>query len=158
MFFCASCKEYAGATGKGSKANLSARLLALLLDPIIGFVLGAVPLILFKKTSPALAVGLSSLVYVAYFIWFLILLKRGVTPGKLLLRLQVVDQRSGDVPSFGRMFLRETIGRIISGFFFGLGYLWAIFDRNAQTWHDKLARTVVVRRPQAQPVAVRAAA
>ena len=28
----------------------------------------------------------------------------------------------------------------------GLGYLWAIFDKNNQTWHDKLARTYVVRK------------
>jgi uncharacterized RDD family membrane protein YckC len=44
------------------------------------------------------------------------------------------------------MFVRETFGRFASGAFFGLGYFWAIFDKNAQGWHDKLAGTVVIRR------------
>ena len=27
----------------------------------------------------------------------------------------------------------------------GLGYLWAIWDKQKQGWHDKMAGTVVVR-------------
>jgi len=38
------------------------------------------------------------------------------------------------------------IGRFLSGLFLGLGYFWALFDRNAQAWHDKLAGTVVIQK------------
>jgi uncharacterized RDD family membrane protein YckC len=31
----------------------------------------------------------------------------------------------------------------VSALFFGLGYLWVLFDRRHQAWHDKIARTVM---------------
>lgn len=42
------------------------------------------------------------------------------------------------------MCLLEIIGRFLSGLFFGLGYLWALFDKNGQEWHDKLTGIVVL--------------
>jgi len=30
----------------------------------------------------------------------------------------------------------------------GLGFLWCIWDSEQQTWHDKVAGTVVVRTPK----------
>ncbi|MGR3985112.1 MAG: RDD family protein, partial [Gammaproteobacteria bacterium] len=32
--------------------------------------------------------------------------------------------------------------------FFGLGLLWVAFDKRKQGWHDKLAGTVVIKRPR----------
>ena len=87
---------------------------------------------------------------VAYLIWFLKLLRQGLTPGKKLLGLQVIRAQTGQYPGFGFMFLREIVGRILSALFGGLGYLWALFDKNAQAWHDKLAETVVVQVPRNQ--------
>ena len=34
----------------------------------------------------------------------------------------------------------------------GLGFFWMLFDANRQTWHDKIAGTVVVRVPKNQPL------
>jgi uncharacterized RDD family membrane protein YckC len=34
---------------------------------------------------------------------------------------------------------------IVSGVCLDLGYLWAAWDPRRQTWHDKVARTLVVR-------------
>ena len=44
------------------------------------------------------------------------------------------------------MFLREVIGKPVSivAFVFGYPWLWAIWDKNCQMWHDKIAGTVVV--------------
>jgi uncharacterized RDD family membrane protein YckC len=33
----------------------------------------------------------------------------------------------------------------VSGFFFGLGFIWAAFDANGEAWHDKIFATRVVR-------------
>jgi len=44
------------------------------------------------------------------------------------------------------MLLRETLGKWVSGWFLGLGWFWAIWDRDAQAWHDKIAGTVVLYR------------
>jgi uncharacterized RDD family membrane protein YckC len=81
-----------------------------------------------------------------YTVLYLVLLQHGRTPGKAVLGLQVVNQRTGDIPGFWRMVLREIIGRFLSGLFFGFGYLWALLDKNGQAWHDKLSGTVVVKR------------
>jgi uncharacterized RDD family membrane protein YckC len=43
--------------------------------------------------------------------------------------------------SFGRL-----VAEIISSIPFYLGYLWALWDPEKQTFHDKLATTVVVRK------------
>lgn len=44
------------------------------------------------------------------------------------------------------MLLRETLGKFVSSLFLGLGMFWAIWDKDRQTWHDKIAGTVVIRR------------
>ena len=33
-----------------------------------------------------------------------------------------------------------------------LGFLWMIWDREKQTWHDKIAGTVVIRLPRGMPL------
>lgn len=54
-------------------------------------------------------------------------------------------QQTGAIPGFGAMFVREVFGRFLSGLVSGVGYLWALIDKNGQAWHDKLAGTVVVK-------------
>ena len=66
------------------------------------------------------------------------------TPGKRLLRLKVLDERTGHKLSFGQAALRY-IGYIPSTLVFFLGFIWIAFDRKKQGWHDKIAKTVVVR-------------
>jgi len=41
--------------------------------------------------------------------------------------------------------LRQTIGYWLSGAVFYLGFIWVAFDDKKQGWHDKIARTFVVR-------------
>ena len=48
--------------------------------------------------------------------------------------------------TFGLAFLR-WVGYILSGIFLYLGFLWIAWDGRKQGWHDKIAGTVVVRRP-----------
>jgi uncharacterized RDD family membrane protein YckC len=158
MFFCAWRQEYLGANGKGKKANLFSRWIALLIDPAIGLLAWLLPTALFAAASQEAALVFALVFPIAYFILTLTLFRRGLTHGKLLLGLQVVDQRAGGVPGFGKMFLREIVGRILSGLFLGLGYFWAVFDKNAQSWHDKLAGTVVIKRAAADALAMRAGA
>ena len=69
--------------------------------------------------------------------------KTGQTLGMRLLNIKVVMQ-GGETLSFMRAALRGTIGYWISGFFFGLGYIWAAFDAKGEAWHDKLFDTHVV--------------
>jgi uncharacterized RDD family membrane protein YckC len=72
---------------------------------------------------------------------------REATPGKMALDAHIVDARTGDHPS-----TRQLIGRYLGYFVatipLGLGLLWVAWDPRKQGWHDKLAGTVVVRRPR----------
>ncbi len=65
------------------------------------------------------------------------------TPGKLLFGLRVVDAQT-----FGKMTLRQATKRffslILSVAPLFLGFLWSNFNKRCQTWHDKIAGTVVV--------------
>ena len=144
-YFCTWCDDYIPSPHKGKKAGVFARLVALVLDPLIAVVLYLIGVGLFGAISEDLAVMAMILLPLVYFVWFLVLLRKGLTPGKKLLGLRVVTQDRGEVPGFGRMFVREIVGRIASGLFFGLGYIWALFDKNGQAWHDKMARTVVLK-------------
>jgi uncharacterized RDD family membrane protein YckC len=67
----------------------------------------------------------------------------GQTIGKRMLGIRVVDFETGAEITYGRA-LARTIGRLVSGFALFLGYLWMLWDRDGQTWHDKLASTTVV--------------
>lgn len=76
--------------------------------------------------------------YVVYM-W----IRFAATPGKLLLGLRVVNAQT-----FEKLTLRQAIRRffsfILSTAPLFLGFIWAIFDKRCQTWHDKIAGTVVV--------------
>jgi len=78
-----------------------------------------------------------------YIVWELILFARGTTPGKKLLGMRVIKD-DGTSAGFFTMLIREWIGKLISGLFLGLGFLWILFDRDKQGWHDKLMSTYVV--------------
>lgn len=80
------------------------------------------------------------LFYTVYFVYFLT--HGGQTPGKRILNIKVVALDGGEVDGF-RAVLRTT-GYAVSWFLFGLGYLWAAIDRHRQSWHDKIAGTVVL--------------
>lgn len=67
------------------------------------------------------------------------------TPGKYLVSAAVVDAESGLSPSTSRLTLRY-FAYFISLVPFGLGFLWIVFDKRKQGWHDKIARTVVVNK------------
>lgn len=65
------------------------------------------------------------------------------TPGKLLMNCKIVDARSKTGPSTGQAVLRY-VGYFASALPLGLGFLWIIWDRRKQGFHDKIAGTVVV--------------
>ncbi len=80
------------------------------------------------------------LFFTVYFVYFLT--HGGQTPGKRIFGIKVVAIDGGEVDGF-RAVLR-TLGYAFSWFLFGLGYLWAGMDRHRQSWHDKIAGTVVL--------------
>ena len=81
------------------------------------------------------------LVQVFYFIYFT---AKGATLGKKVMGLKVIDETGSNI-GYGKSFLREIVGKIVSGLVFNLGYVWVAFDDKKQGWHDKIAGTYVVK-------------
>ncbi|HEU0318685.1 MAG TPA: RDD family protein, partial [Solirubrobacteraceae bacterium] len=67
----------------------------------------------------------------------------GQTLGKRALGIRVVSFDTGGPIGYPRAFLRY-IGRIIDFLVLLIGFLWMLWDREKQCWHDKLASDVVV--------------
>jgi uncharacterized RDD family membrane protein YckC len=67
----------------------------------------------------------------------------GQTVGKKALGIRVIDFRSGGPIGYGHAFIRY-VGRIVSTIVILIGYLWMLWDKEKQTWHDKFAGSVVV--------------
>lgn len=66
----------------------------------------------------------------------------GATPGKKLMAIKIIKD-DGSKITYPVAFIRY-IGNILSGTVL-LGYLWIIWDKKKQGWHDKMAGTIVVK-------------
>jgi uncharacterized RDD family membrane protein YckC len=67
----------------------------------------------------------------------------GATPGKLAMNIRIVDARTGELPSTGRLVVRLAC-YFVSAAVLYLGFFWIAVDRRKQGWHDKIAGTVVI--------------
>ncbi len=163
-FFCHACDVYLADPAVGERAGVARRLAAQFLDWIaVWVVLLAIILISGlvggASNSPGLSVGTFFWAFIGYIVFAFWFLAQGKTPGKWLVGIRAARKSDGAIPGLGRMLVRETFGKFVSGFFLGLGYFWAIWDPNTQTWHDKIAGTLVVRQRQGVvPVTARSAA
>jgi uncharacterized RDD family membrane protein YckC len=71
---------------------------------------------------------------------------KGTTIGGIVCGLRVVrlDDRPLDWPTT----VVRALGCFLSLAVAGLGFVWVVFDSERQSWHDKIAGTVVVRAPR----------
>lgn len=90
-----------------------------------------------SKLSAAVYISTFAVVYLQYFALFTIF--GGTTPGMMMRGLQVVSF-SGEPPAPRQMLLR-SVGYLLSAGTFFLGFLWAMWDSDELTWHDRLSRT-----------------
>ena len=69
---------------------------------------------------------------------------RSATPGKMAISASIVDAKTLGRPSNIQLIVRY-LGYYLSLIPLGLGILWIAFDSRKQGFHDKLARTLVIR-------------
>jgi len=82
------------------------------------------------------------LVLAVYFIW--LWRKSGQTLAMQTWRIRLVRASDGRLVSVPQAWLRYTLAWL-SVLFYGAGLLWALFDRDRQFLHDRLAGTRLVR-------------
>ncbi len=77
--------------------------------------------------------------YYAYFYS-----KKGSSPGKMLFKMKVINSSTGQYLTPGRAALRETIGKLISGFTLLIGFIMAAFRSDKKALHDLIAGSQVL--------------
>ena len=120
------------------------RFLAILIDSIIIGVVGAILGVIFQN-SPGLSGGVTGLLALAYFI--VLEATQGATLGKMALGLRVT--RTDGAPITWTESIIRNLLRIIDGLFvylIGAIFIWT--SPLKQRLGDRVAKTVVVRRPR----------
>lgn len=109
--------------------------------------------LIFGEWATPLLPNLDSLLYLVivffYYGWFYS--ERGATPGKMALELEVVADTSGRRIGYWRAFLRETLGKFISGLPLLLGFIIAGLRSDRRALHDLIFETRVVKHSTQQP-------
>jgi len=133
--------ELRGASGpSGPRASFWRRFGASLVDALVL----AIPIIILTViTDSSLGSLLGIVVGLAYFTYFEGG-PTGQTVGKKALGIRVIDINAGGSIGFGRAALRYVVEATFSTYILLLGFLWMLWDREKQTWHDKAASSVVV--------------
>lgn len=77
-------------------------------------------------------------IYQTYFVWMY-----GATLGKIAMKIRVISTDDLEKPSF-LFSLSRAVFRIVSESIFYLGFVWAALNPKRETWHDRVANTLVV--------------
>ena len=124
----------------GPRGSFPRRALAWVIDALILSAFGTVIALLFHNdTATVWSVILVGWLYG----WLLEGSARGQTVGKRALGIRVYDFERGGPIGYGRSFGRQLV-KILSAWSVGLGYIWMLWDKERQCWHDKAAGDVVV--------------
>ena len=134
------------------------RVAAAIIDTVVFLLVFAIPLTLIYGTGYWLSeepiAGMWDILirYIAPIIitvWFWT--KYLGTPGKMALRLRVLDANTGQAISTPKA-IGRYFGYYVSALPLLLGFIWVGIDKKKQGFHDKLAGTVVVRDSAKEPV------
>lgn len=119
------------------------RFLAYIIDTVI---LSVAAFLLFGNTCPETGYcsgynGWTILIPLVYMIGFWIW--KGATPGKMICKLRIVSLDGGPIKLTTA--LMRILGYFVSGIVFCIGFIMIGFDPKKQGWHDKIAKTYVVK-------------
>ncbi|MDP8978136.1 MAG: RDD family protein [Actinomycetota bacterium] len=141
-----------GAPPPGAIAGFWVRFLGALLD---GLLLSAVVWLLTLPFGADAGSGRNTLQWIVGGVYFTYLhaTPAGQTVGNRVVGVRIVDADGGGSIPYSRALIRYLMS-IVSGIPLALGYLWMLWDQPLrQTWHDKVARTMVVRASWSPPPA-----
>ena len=130
--------DFPSTPSQQARAGFGVRLVALFIDGMAVIVVQRLLIALLGPIGFLLAL-FAGLAYLTYFEGS----NSGQTVGKRAMSIRVVDATTFGPIGPGRAALRY-VGRIVSTVALFVGYLWAIWDPDNQTWHDKIAGTYVV--------------
>ncbi len=116
--------------------------LSLLLGAMVGMLLIVLEFYAPSETLPVDALIILSGLLLSVIYYTSAWVRSGQTPGKRIIGVRVVGSQ-GQTLTWGEALVRY-VGYLVSAVALSLGFLWVVFDRKRQGWHDKLAKTYVV--------------
>ena len=138
-------QEYAGFWVRVGAALIDSILLLIVIAPLMTAIHG-----MQYWTSPNYFQGFWDVVvnYLLPAIAIIIFwIYRAATPGKMMLKLTIVDAKTGGQPSKGQ-YIGRYLAYYVSAIPLFLGLIWVGIDKRKQGWHDMLAGTLVLRNNQ----------
>jgi uncharacterized RDD family membrane protein YckC len=143
----------AGGGVPGEIAEYGPRFIAFLIDCgiliVIGIVFSVLVMILGKVAG--ILASLISLVHLAVVLGYYIYLVgmdnpltgRGQTYGKKVMNIKAIKVDGSDLGPVDAIL--RLVGYFISEIVILLGFVWIFIDDNNQGWHDKIAKTYVIK-------------
>ncbi|HEV2011108.1 MAG TPA: RDD family protein [Candidatus Limnocylindria bacterium] len=125
------------------KIGFLIRTVALIIDFIILGIVGSILNAILFGGDAVRGNGLSTLIGLAYYLYFWSSYGHGQTIGNRALSIRVV-KTTGSELTLVDAFIRY-VGLILSFLCLFIGVIWVAFDANKQGWHDKIASTYVVK-------------
>lgn len=116
-------------------ASVGSRFVAVCIDGLILLI----PNLIVQQVLDLSWAGM--IISIAYSVYFLS--KTGATPGKKAMGVVVVKEDGNPLTVTDA--LVRSLSTILSGLALSIGYFWALFDKRKQTWHDKIACTLVLK-------------
>ena len=125
------------------KIGFLTRALATIIDFVVLWIIGSILNSILFGGDAVRGNGLSTLIGLAYFLYFWSSYGHGQTIGNRVMKIRVVKTNGSEL-SLTDAFIRY-IGLILSCVVIFIGVIWVAFDANKQGWHDKIAGTYVVK-------------
>jgi len=122
----------------GPRAGFWRRFVGVIID---GILIG-IPAYIIEPHNSSGRSGIQLLIGLVYAT-LMIGSSRGQTLGQMALGIRVIDFNTGGSIGYGRAFIRWLVS-IVSAIAILIGYLWMLWDKEKQCWHDKAANDVVV--------------
>lgn len=121
-------------------ANLIQRLIGAMIDLIITLPAALLIHTSFAGVNPLVSQLIFMLIEGPYYIifWY----TKYSTVGMMIMKIQL---HSENEKLSVKQALYRYLGIYLSAFSIGLGAIWMLWDRNKQTWQDKIGNTYVVK-------------
>lgn len=143
----------------GPPATFGQRLVAVLIDALVGVALMFPAIVLFivgVAADSGILIGLAALLYLAGFIALLYITfvgigKYGQTPGKRMQGVKIVDANGSPI-GVGGAVIRYIVQQISNAIVCGLpiGSLWMLWDAEKKTLYDKILNSQAISVPKGE--------
>ncbi|MBC7869206.1 MAG: RDD family protein [Chitinophagaceae bacterium] len=129
-------------------ADIGERFIALVIDSIIVGIIGGV----FGASGNWWGGGLVGFLIGAVYQWYFLTQQNGQTLGKKVMNIRVIKTDGGPIRDADAVL--RFIGYYINSVIIGIGWIWALFDKENRGWHDLIANTYVIKASSANNVII----